>query len=66
MQDQALDTQAQVYEGPVTHSCAKKIQQEIHAFLSKLRCNIDESHILPKFCTLLLIRLHKRPLRWVQ
>jgi hypothetical protein len=26
MQDQALDTQAQVYEGPVTCGCAKKIQ----------------------------------------
>jgi hypothetical protein len=32
-QDQALDTQAQVYEGPVTRRHAKKIQQEVHVFL---------------------------------
>jgi hypothetical protein len=41
-----MDTQTQVYEGPDTHSRKKKIQQEVHAFLSKLHCNVDESHIL--------------------
>ena len=42
--------------GPVTRSRARKLQQEVHTFLSELHCNIDESHILPKSCTLLLLR----------
>jgi hypothetical protein len=56
MQDQALDTQVQMNEGLVTCSHAKKLQQEVHAFLFELHCNIDESHILPKSCALLLLR----------
>jgi hypothetical protein len=55
-QDQALDTQVQVNEGPVTCSRPKKLQQEVHAFLSELHCTIDESHILTKSYTLLLLR----------
>jgi hypothetical protein len=45
-----------VNEGPITRSRAKKRQQEVHAFLSGLHCTIDVSHILPKSCTLLLLR----------
>uniref|UniRef100_K3YEJ7 Uncharacterized protein n=1 Tax=Setaria italica TaxID=4555 RepID=K3YEJ7_SETIT len=56
MQEQALDTQAHVYEGLVICSRAKKLQQHVHAFLSELDFNIDENHILPKSCTLLLLR----------
>jgi hypothetical protein len=48
-------TQVQVYDGPVMHNRAKKLQ-EVHAFLYELHCNIDENHILPKSCTLLLLR----------
>lgn len=55
-QDHASDTQAHVYEGPVTRSHATKLQQEVHAFLSELHLNIDENNILPKSCTLLLLR----------
>jgi hypothetical protein len=39
-----MDTQTQVYEGPVTRSRTKKIQQEVHAFLSELHCNVGESY----------------------
>jgi hypothetical protein len=56
-QEQTLEMQVQVNKGPVTHNHVKKLQQEVHAFLSKLRYNIDESHILPKSCTLLLLRI---------
>jgi hypothetical protein len=45
-----------MYEGPVTCSCAKKLQQEVHAFLFELNFNIDENVILPKSCILLLLR----------
>lgn len=45
-----------MYEWPVTRSRAKKLQQEVHAFLSMLHSNIDENFILPKSCSLLLLR----------
>jgi hypothetical protein len=45
-----------MYEGPVTRSRAKKLQQEVHAFLSDLNFNIDENVIVPKSCILLLLR----------
>jgi hypothetical protein len=53
---QALDTPAQAYEGPVMHSHAKLLQQEVHAFLSWLHTNIDENFILPKCFTLVVLR----------
>uniref|UniRef100_A0A0A9H6G7 Uncharacterized protein n=1 Tax=Arundo donax TaxID=35708 RepID=A0A0A9H6G7_ARUDO len=52
----ALDTCTQAYEGPITRSRAKKLQQEVNAFLSGLHFNIDENYILPKSCNLLLLR----------
>jgi hypothetical protein len=55
-QHQASITPSHMYEGPVTHSRAKKLQQEVHAFLSELNFNIDENVILPKLCILLLLR----------
>jgi hypothetical protein len=68
MQDQALDAQVQMNEGPVTRNRAKKLQQEVHAFLSELRCNTNESHILSKSCTLLLLRFTQEvsPLGYVK
>jgi hypothetical protein len=56
-QEQALEMQVQVNKGIVTHNHVKKLQQEVHAFLSELRYNIDESHILPKSGTVLLLRI---------
>ena len=47
---------AQAYEGPVTRSRAKLLQQEVHTFLSRLHLDIDENYILPKSCTLMLLR----------
>ena len=52
----AMDTGAQAYEGPVTCSRAKLLQQEVHTFLSRLHLDIDENYILPKSCTLMLLR----------
>jgi hypothetical protein len=56
MQHQASVTPSHLYEGPVTCSRAKKLQQDVHAFLSELNFNIDENVILPKSCILLLLR----------
>jgi hypothetical protein len=56
MQHQASITPSHMYEGPVTRSHAKKLQQEVHAFLSELNFNIDENVILPKSCILLQLR----------
>jgi hypothetical protein len=55
-QDQALDTQVQLNKGSVTRRHVKKLQQEVHAFLSELHYNITDSHILPKSYTLILPR----------
>jgi hypothetical protein len=55
-QHQTSVTPSCMYEGPVTRSRAKKLQQEVHAFLSELNFNIDENVILPKSCILLLLR----------
>ena len=52
----AMDTGAQANEGPVTRSRAKLLQQEVHTFLSRLHLDIDENYILPKSCTLMLLR----------
>jgi len=49
-------TPAQVIDGPVTRSRAKKLQQEIHALLSEIHFNINENYTLPKCCTLSVLR----------
>ena len=43
-------------QGPITRSRARKLQQEVHAFLAELHFNIVENFILPKLCTLILLR----------
>jgi len=40
-------TPAQVIDGPVTRSRAKKLQQELHALLCEIHFNINENYILP-------------------
>ena len=52
-------TPTQVFNGPVTHSRAKKLQQEVNALLYEVQFNINENYILPKSCTLLLLRFTK-------
>jgi len=45
-------TPAQVIDGPITRSRAKKLQQEVHALLCEIHFNINKNYILPKCCTL--------------
>ena len=49
-------TPAQVIDGPVIRSHAKKLQQEVHALLCGIHFNINENYILPKCCTLIVLR----------
>jgi len=49
-------TPAQVIDGPITHSHAKKLQQEVHALLCDIYFKINENYILPKCCTLIVLR----------
>jgi len=49
-------TPAQVIDGPITRSRAKKLQQEVHALLCQIHFNINEHYILPKCCTLIVLR----------
>ena len=50
---------AQVIDGPVTRSHAKKLQQEVHALLCEVHFNINENYILPKCSTLIVLRYIK-------
>jgi hypothetical protein len=52
-------TPAQVFDGPITRGRAKKLQQEVNALLCEIRFHINENYILPKFCTLPLLRFTK-------
>ena len=49
----------QVFDGTITRSRAKKLQQEVNALLCEIHFNINENYILPKSCTLLLLRFTK-------
>ena len=49
-------TPAQVIDGPIIHSRAKKLQQEVHALLCEIHFNINENYILPKCYTLIVLR----------
>ena len=52
-------TPAQVFDGPITCSRAKILQQEVNALLYEIQFNINENYILPKSCMLLLLRFTK-------
>ena len=52
-------TPAQLFDGPITRSRAKKLQQEVNALLCEIHFNINENYILPKSCTLVLLRFIK-------
>ena len=53
-------TPAQVINGLITRSRAKKLQQEVNALLCENHFNNNENYILPKSCTLLLLRFTKK------
>jgi len=46
----------QVIDGLITRSRTKKLQQEVHALLCDIHFNINENYILPKCCTLIVLR----------
>jgi len=49
-------TPAQVIDGPVTRSRAKKLQHEVHAVLCEIHFNINENYIVPKCSTSIVLR----------
>jgi len=49
-------TPAQIIDGPVTRSRAKKLQQEVHALLCEIHFDINQNYILPKCSTLIVLR----------
>ena len=49
-------TPAQVIDGPITRSRAKKLQQEVHVLLCEIHFHINQNYILPKCCTLIVLR----------
>jgi hypothetical protein len=53
-------TPIHVFDGPITHSRAKKLQQEVHALLCEIHFTINESYILSKSCTMLMLRFTKK------
>jgi len=58
-------TPAQVIDGPVIRSRANKLQQEVHALLSEIHFNINENYILPKCCTLIVLRyIEEEKMNW--
>ena len=52
-------TPAQLFDGPITRSRAKKLQQEVNALLCEIHFNINENYILPKSCMLVLLGFTK-------
>jgi len=49
-------TPAHVIHGPITRSRAKKLQQEVHALHCEIHFNINKNYILPKYCTLIILK----------
>jgi len=47
---------AQATDGAITHSRAKKLQQEVNALLCESSINVNENIILPKYSTLAVLR----------
>ena len=49
-------TPAQVIDGPIIRSRAMRLQQEVHVLLCEIHFNINQNYILPKCCTLIVLR----------
>jgi hypothetical protein len=58
-QVQPTSSPTQVFDGPITCSRAKKLQQEVHVLLYEFQLNTNENFMLPKSCMLILIRFTK-------
>jgi hypothetical protein len=48
-----------VFDGLLTHSRTKKLQQKMYALLCETHYNISENYILPNLCALLLVKFAK-------
>jgi hypothetical protein len=58
-QVQPTSSPAQVFDGPITRSRAKKLQQEVHVLLYEFQLITNENFMLPKSCMLILLRFTK-------
>jgi hypothetical protein len=58
-QVQPTSSPTQAFDGPITRSRAKKLQQEVHVLLYEFQLNINENFMLPKSCMLILLRFTK-------
>jgi hypothetical protein len=58
-QEQPTSSPAQVFDGPITRSRAKKLQQEVHTLLYEFQLNTNKNFMLPKSCMLILLRFTK-------
>jgi hypothetical protein len=58
-QVQPTSSLTQAFDGPITRSRAKNLQQEVHALLYKFQLNNNENFVLPKSCMLILLRFTK-------
>jgi hypothetical protein len=56
---QPTSSPTQVFDGSITRSRAKKLQQEVHALLYEFQLNANENFMLPKSCMLILLRFTK-------
>jgi hypothetical protein len=52
----ASPTTFPISTGPITHSRATKIQQEVHTLLYEFQFNTNDNFMLPKSCMLILLR----------
>jgi predicted unusual protein kinase regulating ubiquinone biosynthesis (AarF/ABC1/UbiB family) len=58
-QVQPTSSATQVFDGPITRSRAKKLQQEVHTLLYEFQLNTNENFMLPQSCMLILLRFTK-------
>jgi hypothetical protein len=58
-QVQPISSPTQAFDGPITRSRAKKLQQEVHALLYEFQLNTNENFMLPKSYMLILLRFTK-------
>jgi hypothetical protein len=58
-QVQPTSSPTHVFDGPITRSRAKKLQQEVHTLLYEFQLNTNENFMLPKSCILILLKFTK-------
>jgi hypothetical protein len=58
-QVQPTSSPTHVFDGPITCSRSKKLQQEVHTLLYEFQLNTNENFMLPKLCMLILLSLTK-------